>query len=386
MNFEKRCFHIFTQSKTFKVNLAKYIYDLLLENETVIIPGFGAFISTYKPAVIGENEIKPPSKEISFSQQIRNNDGLLVAAIARKAKISQPNALKRIERERENMLYQLDKGEDVIVENLGKLFYNEKNKIQFASFQKDNLLLDSFGFEPISMEDIVEKAIEPEIDEAIVEQVTLSEIVETVSDKVFEPEIEILDLEPVDETFAEPIVEKELINIQLPEYKHIPLTEKPEQRKKTGWYWYFLILIPVVIGGYFMFNKISNSTYKEIDREATPQIEKQEIIVQTPADSAVNESVAENEAVETVKTETTLNSTSADTKYYLVGGGFKNEENAEKFIVRLKERGIEGFLLGQKGSLFLVGIGSFNSANEAYNTLNEHVKKYPDWNIWVYKK
>jgi len=370
------------------VKLAKYIHELLIDNETVIIPGFGAFISTYKPAVIGENEIKPPSKEISFTQQIRNNDGLLVAAIARKAKISQLNAFKRIERERENMLYQLDKGEDVIVENLGKFFYNEKNEIRFASFQEDNLLLDSFGFEPISMEDIVEKAIEPEIVEAVVEQVIESEKVETISEKVVEPEIEILDLEPVAETFVEPIVEKETKTIQLPEYKHLPLTEKPEERKKAGWYWYLLILIPVVIVGYFIFNQFSNSTPKEIDHEATPQIEKQEIIVQTitPADSAINDSVSENEVVETVKTETTVNTISTDTKYYLVGGGFKNEENAEKFIVRLKERGIEGFMLGQKGSLFLVGIESFNTVNEAYNKLNEHVKKYPDWNLWVYKK
>jgi nucleoid DNA-binding protein/cell division septation protein DedD len=385
LNFEKRCFPIFTQSKTFKVKLAKYIHELLLDNETVIIPGFGAFITTYKPAVIGENEIKPPSKEISFTQQIRNNDGLLVAAIARKAKISQPNALKRIERERENMLYQLDKGEDVYVENLGKLFYNEKNEIQFASFHQDNLLLDSFGFEPISIEDIIEREIEREIVE---EQVTEPEIVETVSEKVVEAEIEILDLEPADETLEEPIVEKETKTIQLPEYKHIPLTEKPEERKKAGWYWYFLILIPVVIVGYVIFNKFSNSTNKEIDSEATPQIEKQEIIVQTiiPADSAVNESIAENEAVETVKTETAENPISTDTKYYLVGGGFNKEENAEKFIVQLKERGIEGFMLGQKGNLYLVGIESFNTSNEAYNSLNDLVKKYPDWNLWVYKK
>lgn len=357
------------------MKLAKYIYDLLLENETVIIPGFGAFVSTYKPAQIGDNEIKPPSKEISFTQQIRNNDGLLVAAIARKAKISQPNALKRIERECENMLYQLDKGEDLIVENLGKLFYNKKNKIQFTSFQEDNLLLDSFGFEPVSIEDIVEKAIEPEI-------------VETVSEKVVEPEIEIWGLEPVAETFVEPIVEKETKTIQLPEYKHIPLTEKPEKRKKAGWYWYLLILIPIFIGGYFILSKFSKSTNKEIYLESTPKIEKQEIIVQTitPSDSVVNDSVAEKEPFETEKIQTTVNTISTETKYYLVGGGFKKEENAEKFIVRLKEREIDGFLLGQKGTLYLVGIASFNTEAEAYNSLNEHVKKYPDWNLWVYEK
>jgi cell division septation protein DedD len=100
----------------------------------------------------------------------------------------------------------------------------------------------------------------------------------------------------------------------------------------------------------------------------------------------MRDSVNENDTVETVKTETTENPILADTKYYLVGGGFKNEENAEKFIVRLKEREIEGFMLGQKGSLYLVGIASFYTENEAYNSLNELVKKYPDWNLWVYEK
>lgn len=370
------------------MKLAKYIYDLLLENETVILPGFGAFISTYKPAEVGDNEIKPPSKEISFTRQIRNNDGMLVAAIARKAKISQPNALKRIERERENMLYQLDKGEDVYVENLGKLFYNEKNEIQFASFHQDNLLLDSFGFEPISMEDIVEPEIEPKIVEVVEENVTEPVIVEPFSEKIIELKPETLVSETDNEIIAEPVAEQKTETIELPEYKVEPLSVNPEERKKAGWYWYLLILIPIFVGGYFLFNKFSNSTNKEIYREATPQIEKQEIIVKTiiPVDSAVNESIAENEAVETVKTETAVNTISTDTKYYLVGGGFKKEENAKKFIVRIKDRGIEGIMLGQKGSLFLVGIGSFNTSKEAYNSLNEHIKKYPDWNLWVYEK
>ena len=357
------------------MKLAKYIYDLLLENETVIIPGFGAFVSTYKPAQIGENEIKPPSKEISFTSKIRNNDGMLVTAIARKAKISQPNALKRIERERENMLYQLDKGEKVVIENVGVLFYDEKNEMLFTPFREDNLLLDSFGFQTVSMDDIIKESIEPETIEAFTEQVTEPEIVKTVK-----PTIEV-------ESEIEPVSEKSIEKIELPRPLPDWAIKKPEKRKKAGWYWYLVILIPIFVGGYFIINKFSKSTHKEMDRDLTQQIEKQEIIVQTitPADS-LNDSVVDNEAVETVKIETTVNTISADTKYYLVGGGFKKEENAEKFIVRLKERGIEGFMLGQKGSLFLVGIASFNTSNEAYNSLNEHVKKHPDWNLWVYEK
>jgi len=365
------------------VKLAKYIYDLLLENETVIIPGFGAFVSTYKPAVISETEIKPPSKEISFTRQIKNNDGVLVTAIARKAKISQPNALKRIERERENILYQLDKGEKVSVENVGVLFYNEKNEISFTPFQKDNLLLDSFGFQPVSMDDFIEESIELET----VETVSEPEQVDASVKNHVETGIETTITEPAIKEFNEPVFGQQEKPIKLPEYKHEPFTVYPEKRKPSGWYWLLLILIPIFIGGYFILNKFSKSSHKEVYLESLPITKKQEIIVQTitPADS-LNDSIVDNEAVETVKIETTVNTISADTKYYIVGGGFKKEENAEKFIVRLKERGIEGFMLGQKGSLFLVGIASFNTSNEAYNSLNEHVKKHPDWNLWVYEK
>ncbi len=370
------------------MKLAKYIYDLLLENETVIIPGFGAFISTYKPAEIGENEIKPPSKEISFTRQIKNNDGMLVTAIARKAKISQPNALKRIERERENILYQLDKGEKVSVENVGILFYNEKNEISFTPFQEDNLLLDSFGFQPVSIDDIAEDTNEPESVEADLKNTFEPEIVEIISEKVVEPEIETLDSALQVEKLEEPVVEQKTKPIKLPEYKHEPFTVHPEKGKKAGWHWFLLILITIFIGGYFILNKFLNSTNKEIYPESTPQTEKQEIVVQTipPSDSAMRDSLTDNEVVETAKTENTEIAVLTETKYYLVGGGFKNEENAEKFIVKLKERGIEGIMLGQKGSLYLVGIASFNTENEAYNSLNEHVKKYPDWNLWVYQK
>ena len=53
------------------MNIGKYVHELLLENDTVIIPGFGAFISNYKPAEIDEetNELKPPAKEVTFNAQ-----------------------------------------------------------------------------------------------------------------------------------------------------------------------------------------------------------------------------------------------------------------------------------------------------------------------------
>jgi hypothetical protein len=349
------------------VKLANYIHELLLSNETVIIPGLGAFISIYKPAEISGNEIKPPSKEISFTQQIKNNDGLLVTTIARKAKISQPNALKRIDRERENVLYQLDKGEKVVIESVGILFYDEKNEIQFTPFSEDNLLLDSFGLETISLEDTVEKTVVTESAADLAEQV--------------EPSTDI-------EEETESVSEKPIEKIKLPDFKPASAIDKPAESKKTSWYWYLLILIPILIAGYFVFSDKSASLKPKNNQVQPAKIEQQEVQIQSipPLDSMQTDSV-QKPIVDSVKNaEPQVNLQGENQKYYLVGGGFKNEENVEKYILILKEKGIVGINLGKKGSMYLVGIAAFDNEAEAFKALNEHLKTDPGWNLWVYKK
>ena len=381
------------------LNLSNFIYSLLLENETVIIPGFGAFVSTYKPAEILENEIKPPSKEVTFTQKIRNNDGMLAEIIARKAKISQSYAMKRIEKARENMLYALDKGETVIVENIGILVYNENNEIQFTPFQDENLLLDSFGLESISTEDLVQKAEDFENEKAQIEDSTEQTGSE---EKIGETEIESVPEQIAEETEskAEAIIsqvveiENELIQeekpeiIQKPDFKTSGKVDNQKERKKIGWYWYMLILIIIIIGGFFIFKNKSNTSETVVEIEKSSNAQQQEIQAETvlPADS-VEKSLAEPTNAESdVNVSAEPKISSETTKYYIIGGSFKNEERVEKYILKLNEKGMNGFNLGQKGKLYLVGIDSFDNETDAQKSLNELVKANPGWNLWIYKK
>ena len=146
------------------MNLGKYIHELLLKNETVIIPGFGAFTSIYKPSETDEEKevLKPPSKIIGFDPQIRNNDGLLVGKVAEEEEISHFDALKRIEKERENILHYLDKIGRKTLEGTGELFYDENREINFTPVLDENLLLESYGLEPISLNEFSEKTKEAE--------------------------------------------------------------------------------------------------------------------------------------------------------------------------------------------------------------------------------
>lgn len=361
-------FSYFYTLKFYIVKLAKYIHELLLENETVIYPGFGAFISNYKPAEIKENEIIPPSREISFTRQFRNDDGVLVTSIARKAKISHPNAQKRIDRERENMFYLLDKGEKVTIENVGFLFTNEKNEIQFTPFGDENLLSESFGFESVKIEDTVEKPNTLETEEVTEQTIETDVKAENENEETVE-------------NVNEPVTEKPKEKFELP--KSLPdwAIEKQPEKKKTTWYWYLLILIPVIIAGYFIFRDNSASKLSE-KQQYKDEVNTNSVVQDQPIHATDSAQKTEIDSVDLVKTEISTEIS----KYYIVGGGFKNEENAQKFIVRLKEKGIEGTMIGKKGNMFLVAIASYNTEKEAYNALNEMVKTNPDWKLWVSQK
>ena len=75
------------------MNLDKYIEDLLYRNECVVIPNFGAFITSLNSAQANNNGmILPPSKSISFNNKLQKNDGVLANYIAELNDISSHKA------------------------------------------------------------------------------------------------------------------------------------------------------------------------------------------------------------------------------------------------------------------------------------------------------
>lgn len=337
------------------MKLGQYISELLLENETVIIPGFGAFISNYKSAEIDKEseEIIPPSKEISFNQKIRNNDGLLVGYVAEKQSLSHFDALKKIEKERENIIYHLDKGEHVILKKTGELFLNKKHEIQFDSFIKDNLLLDSFGLEPISLAK---------------EEVIISEEVEIKQDT----KIEIPPKEP--EIVPEAVA-----------------AEESEEKKKRGWLWFLLIFVPIIIAGIFVANKEFNPKRSgiEIQNNEPEDLPVESKISTNVVDSALNDStktaITDSVQIENILVDSAIIINPDTPKFYLVGGSFKEETNANKFIEQFNYEGYEPFLFGKRGSFFIVAIGTYSTERDAVNAMDAFKEKNPDSEIWYFK-
>jgi nucleoid DNA-binding protein len=353
------------------VDLASYITTLLSDNDTVIIPGFGAFISVYKPAVINENVIIPPGKEIRFFPQVRNNDNLLAMNIARSKKISFDDAFKRIEKATSKIIFQLDKGEKVVFGELGEFSYDENGIIQFTHYQTENPITQ-IGHEPVSLEDVVETPEEiTESKEPAPEETTVEKIPETgfiTTDQI------INEIAPDENLNTEPV--------DLQKFKKAVYEENPEviiePRKKKNLVWLWVLLVVIIAGAALYFFLTNKKQAPENNNRLSEEIKNEQVLPTT----------TKPDSIQPVDSSGTSQSPAivSGTQYHLVGGGFKNEENALKFINQLKNKGIEGKLLGQKGKVFLVGIASYNSEPEAYNELNRRMRENPEWKLWVYEK
>ena len=130
-----------------KVNLDKYIKELLLQHDCVILPGLGGFIANYKPAEFDPTQktVLPPSRQILFNPNLIYNDGLLFAHVSRETGYGYKEVQAMAEVYFKTIKYEVGKGLKFTIEDLGYFFLNKERKIQFVQDSTDNLLLASYG-------------------------------------------------------------------------------------------------------------------------------------------------------------------------------------------------------------------------------------------------
>jgi len=75
-----------------------YIEELLYRYNCVVVPEFGAFLAHTASARIDSvsNTLHPPTKVISFNEQLSKNDGLLVSHISKAKNLSYEDLLEEV--------------------------------------------------------------------------------------------------------------------------------------------------------------------------------------------------------------------------------------------------------------------------------------------------
>ena len=310
------------------MKLSHYIKELIYEHEYVIVPGLGAFLSNYKPATINEEDgvIDPPSKEITFSSKLKNNDGLLIKYISEVEGITDLSANRKIEKEKDAILYQLNNGEKIDVEGIGFLFLNEDKQICFEPDIKDNLLVESFGLDPVGKKE------------------------ENAGDE-----------------------NKIVINEM----------QKTGKKKRSVWIW--ILLVPLVSAGIFIYLNYKYPPLNDIPIEKPGEIKKDTSLAKeeiVSGDTMVSENV-EQDTVSSDTTQSMEKETDAGQVYYLVGGSFGVKANADKYFNRVKALGYEPIHLGKQGNLYVVAVEKYFSLDAAENAQREFLAREPKSGVWI---
>lgn len=128
-----------------------HIKELLFEQDCVVIPDFGGFVTNLDCAKINSTNrfIAPPQKWLAFNALLKNDDGLLSNYIAKEENISISQANLKVKTFVENTRRYLRSDNTYVIDGLGIFSQNDEDKIQFQPKQTNNFYSESFGMENI---------------------------------------------------------------------------------------------------------------------------------------------------------------------------------------------------------------------------------------------
>ena len=213
-------FYIFA---TPMVELAKHIEILLLDNDCVIVPGFGGFMAHHVDAVYdGEEKLfLPPSRTLGFNPQLHINDSLLAQSYVEAYDISYPDAVKRIDAEVSEMRQTINNQGYFELPDIGVIQTNEDGNLEFEPcsagiLTPDLYALTSFEFSEISLLPEKQEETVPTIGIATVATATQTDNAEVVK-PVEEPEVAEVEAEYETEEETETVSEETTIEIEITE-------------------------------------------------------------------------------------------------------------------------------------------------------------------------
>jgi len=130
--------------------LGNYINDLLYRYDCVIVPDFGGFITNKIGAKVNKftHTFTPPTKQVTFNNLLKHNDGLLANYIAYSENISFEKASSAISLSVIRWKNELQ-SKPVEIENLGSLSLTDDKKLIFEPSTHVNYLTESFGLKTI---------------------------------------------------------------------------------------------------------------------------------------------------------------------------------------------------------------------------------------------
>ena len=342
------------------MDISRYIKDLILLNECVILPGLGGFITRYRTASIDPDRrvLTPPSKDIEFREDLKKDNGLLINYISRKGKISNLRAGKLVEDYVNEIKRLLDSGEKAELRGIG-IFTKDagSGKINFSPFSDENYLADSFGLPDLELSKMQNTAVSDDLEFQIPPIKTIRR--KRTGFWVAASIIILILLLIVIIPYTEPGQLKDLSFNNL--FGHRKKSADNEKEEK------------IVFGQRRLIEE--DSSIKEIE-EAIDVTTKKEVAL---AYAEPEESQQEDRLAGDYITE---ESVSPGGRYYIVAGSFKKLENARKLMASLRDDGFDPQILQTDNGYFRVTLNSFQHRNLAVREL-QRIRQGLNRSVWI---
>jgi cell division septation protein DedD/nucleoid DNA-binding protein len=342
------------------MNIDKHISDLLYTHDCVIIPGFGGIIGKYAPAYIHpvKHVFYAPYKQLVFNKNLYLNDGVLANYIARVEGITYVAALDSLHRFAGELKSKIEKGQKAEIKLVGTFQLDAEKNIQFTPCKEINYLLSSYGLSSFQSQAILrDKPLKAFKDRpAIAQEKTLSPL------RKYWPAIASL---PVAFLAVWLPLKTNLLNdssnqlaavIPSNSQREVSISKKEE------------VYTPRTAKWNYTQEEITEEELNLIIKEDNQPVEANNV---ETSNSLVEEKKKEekltksqpvpvtSQAFESVKTGS----------YYIIGGCFQEEANAQKYLAKLKEKGYNASILEKKDGLYRVAYGVFNSKEDARTEL-----------------
>lgn len=347
-----------------------HIKELLFEQDCVVIPEFGGFVTKFDCAKIdGSNRcITPPQKWLAFNSLLRNDDGLLSNYIAQEEQITREQANLKIKSFVEDTKRYINFDKTYLIEGLGIFSQNEESKIQFQP-QITNFYSESFGLENLFLKKLINLQNELQVIQMPV----------IVSDSTVQQVFATQNREPTVEIWEE---EEE--------------TNFPNRRfSKVLPYVYGIVVMAIFASSIYMYDNSKTNlsslnpfqsrssmtppvikTVDEFKAEATP-------IAPTNIEAKAFEN--EKPIVESTKLETII---SNEKRFFIITGSFGSKKNAKNLLNTLKSKGFDDAIIiypNRNEKLIKVSVEGFNSETQAYQEALK-VSQSINQETWIYKK
>ncbi len=140
------------------ISLIQHIEYLMMNNDCVVIPGWGALIAQYSESFYNEKShvIQKPQRQVAFNAAVNHNDGLLAQSLIRRERITYTQAVQCIDQNVESFKKLLAQGDELSFGRLGFFHATSKGHIEFVPFYHETANDEYFGLRSVKFRTLAE--------------------------------------------------------------------------------------------------------------------------------------------------------------------------------------------------------------------------------------